>query len=83
MAGGVSLLWSCVSKVALINPSLPFALARPPAPLPPERCRRGRLALSGISERTPVALALACGYDRAGLAAGAVCPECGKQPEAR
>ncbi len=24
----------------------------------------------------------ACGYDRAGLAAGSVCPECGKQPEA-
>ncbi len=25
----------------------------------------------------------ACGYDRAGLAAGSLCPECGKQPEAR
>ena len=24
-----------------------------------------------------------CGYDRAGLAAGSLCPECGKQPEAR
>ena len=25
----------------------------------------------------------ACGYDRAGLVAGSLCPECGKQPEAR
>ena len=25
----------------------------------------------------------ACGYDRAGLAAGSLCPECGMQPEAR
>ncbi len=25
----------------------------------------------------------ACGYDRAGLAAGSLCPECGKQPEER
>ena len=33
--------------------------------------------------RIRAGLCLACGYDRAGLAAGSVCPECGKQPEAR
>ena len=33
--------------------------------------------------RVRVGLCPACGYDRVGLAVGAVCPECGKQPEAR
>ena len=33
--------------------------------------------------RARVGLCAACGYDRAGLAAGAVCPECGVAPSAR
>jgi len=33
--------------------------------------------------RARMGLCAGCGYDRAGLAAGSLCPECGKQPEAR
>jgi len=47
------------------------AIAAPPVATPP--------GPAGAAER----VCAACGYDRAGLAAGVVCPECGKQPEAR
>ena len=35
------------------------------------------------TRRARAGLCAGCGYDRAGLAAGCLCPECGKQPEAR
>lgn len=60
----------------IIAPVWPFALALllPAAALWRADLRRRRL---------PGRACISCGYDRGGLAADAVCPECGKAPVAR